>query len=432
MRSKQKNSFLKAAGAILLAGILAAGICCMGYVSRGEDGKWFRNGNIPTWHWKDTVKEELPPAGTSDGGGGGAVISGTEENGIQLLNAALPRSAFAANGISENAESAYQLTATLSPASATNVTLEWSVEFSDPSNAWAMEKDPSDYITVTSAEADSKVAMVACMEQFGAQIIVRVSASAPDCETKTAECAVDYLQKVETFSLSFGDVNCNFGGNTDVIVQFNKNGVMKGGEMIETLRTSEVYSIADEFQVEYSLTPCKPYLYNLQGKVTEGVFGEYSTTFYSFGKGSLSGDDRPKKIEDMEKIPPLDYSVLTGYSVSENGLYFGVKFFCDHLGFSSYYCHNQSGSDGNSSKISLVNYSDDDMDLIGEIFDKINQGGTYNDGYWDYFFGGLDLFNLRVKVTGEHSEFEKSTTFHTAAYTIALDSVSLDNSTVVI
>ena len=46
------NKLLNGIIAFVLAGALAAGVCCMGFASRGNDGKWFGNfKNISTWHW---------------------------------------------------------------------------------------------------------------------------------------------------------------------------------------------------------------------------------------------------------------------------------------------------------------------------------------------------------------------------------------------
>lgn len=52
------NGLAKGISAILLAGVLAAGVlaagvCCTGFASRDDNGKWFGNGNIATWHWSD-------------------------------------------------------------------------------------------------------------------------------------------------------------------------------------------------------------------------------------------------------------------------------------------------------------------------------------------------------------------------------------------
>lgn len=50
---RNSNGLAKGISAILLAGVLAAGVCCTGFASRDDNGKWFGNGNIATWHWSD-------------------------------------------------------------------------------------------------------------------------------------------------------------------------------------------------------------------------------------------------------------------------------------------------------------------------------------------------------------------------------------------
>lgn len=434
-------------------------------VAVGVGSSGFRNWHVTEWfnHWGKG--EEQPPTdqqGSTSGGGGGAVISDVEENGVQLFSARLPVSAFAASGISEAAESAYQLTATLSPSSATNVTLEWSVEWSDPSNAWIADKSISDYATVTPSADDPKVAAVECLQPFGAQINITVNGSAPDCETKSATCTMDYLQRVESLSISFGDdVHCNFdSGKTNVIVQLNPKGKSQGGILKETLIKSDVYSKEDDFTVSYKLTPCNPILYALcnGSSSTENFYNEnsgyYATNFTSYIFGDLkSGSNEISNISRDERRPSvffntieskIDHSILENYSVNR-GIEFGMRFFLDELGLRSY-----SGEP--STKITKINFSSDgssgreftevfinQCSKICEKIKKAGDGGVILDGtvfasYNKYAtaYGGLDLFNLDVSVQGARSSFEKRTTFRMSGYCVALDSITLDNSVIIV
>ncbi len=70
---RKKSNTCKIIVAFLIAAVLAAGVCCMGYAARGEDGKWFGNPNLSTWHWDDPSAEEngeetKEPAAFEEGG----------------------------------------------------------------------------------------------------------------------------------------------------------------------------------------------------------------------------------------------------------------------------------------------------------------------------------------------------------------------------
>ena len=53
MRRRDKSFVLQGVLALLFSLVLIEGICCLGYASRGDDGKWFGNGDLKTWHWVD-------------------------------------------------------------------------------------------------------------------------------------------------------------------------------------------------------------------------------------------------------------------------------------------------------------------------------------------------------------------------------------------
>ncbi len=430
-------------------------------VAVGVGSSGFTNWNVKAWFNGWGKGSDQPPTdqqGSTSGGGGGAVISDVEENGVQILSARLPVSAFAANGISEAAESAYQLTATISPSSATNVTLEWSVDWSDPSNAWIADKSISDYATVTPSADDPKVAAVECLQPFGAQINITVNGSAPDCETKSATCTMDYLQRVESLSVSFGDdVHCNFdSGKTNVIVQLNPKGKSQGGILKETLIKSDVYSQEDDFTVSYKLTPCNPILYamNQSGASSIDQFNNNSkiTNVMTY----IFGDTESGKITSLlrdEMMPTvllgkidskIDHSTLENYSVNR-GIEFGMKFFLDELGLRLYegepsttinqYNFSTNGSGGREFTELFINK----CSKICENIKKAGDGGVLLDGTifasfnkYATAYGGLDLFNLDVSVQGARSSFEKRTTFRIGGYCVALDSITLDNSVIIV
>lgn len=93
------NKIVSAIIAVIMAGVLAAGVCCLGFASRGNDGKWFGNfKDISGWHWSDKTdtngdnnnsdKNPDNPENPSpdDEATGGLVVGDIEENGIMLTS----------------------------------------------------------------------------------------------------------------------------------------------------------------------------------------------------------------------------------------------------------------------------------------------------------------------------------------------------------
>ena len=105
-------------------------------------------------------------------------------------------------GVSPMAETAYQLTATITPEYATNQAVDWSVAFDNPSSAWATGKTVTDYVTVTPTSDGALTANVECLQDFGEQIIVTVTSR--DNAEATASCTVDYAKRIERVTISTG------------------------------------------------------------------------------------------------------------------------------------------------------------------------------------------------------------------------------------
>ena len=95
----------------------------------------------------------------------------------------LAMSAAVAN--SENGSVSKTLTATVTPATASNKLVDWSVAWGDESN----ETDVSEYITVTPASAGSTVATVTCYKPFTGNIIITVTTRQNGYQ---ASCIVSY------------------------------------------------------------------------------------------------------------------------------------------------------------------------------------------------------------------------------------------------
>ncbi|MGN0805635.1 MAG: hypothetical protein ACI4MC_01240, partial [Candidatus Coproplasma sp.] len=184
--AKSKTVSKIVAGALAL--VVAAGtICCIGYASRDNSGRWFGNGDLVSWHWADNKL---------DGGneGGGPVISDGESNGLLLSATAIPLNSYEEYGVSPLAENAFALSVTYTPSDTTYKQTTFTAAFKNPSSTWATGKKVSDYVTVT-ATGDT-TATLTVLQSFSEQIIVTAT-----CNRNTAIKATTTVDYVGTFNL---------------------------------------------------------------------------------------------------------------------------------------------------------------------------------------------------------------------------------------
>lgn len=255
--NKKNDTLLTVIVAILVAIVLGVGILIIGYVSRNDEGKWFANSDLASWHWADTKPDSNNNGG--NGNGGDNVNDKTESNviiseeisnsGVNVYSAVLPRSAYAANGISENADTAIKLTATIKPETAVNQEVDWSIAWKNSSSSFASGKTVTNYITVTPETDGSLSANLICYQPFGEKIIV--TCTSRENPTAKATCTLDYSQKIESVVLKFGDITANLGSTTEIKYEINPNGEGAGGETQVIINKSNVYTIEDTF--DYSV-----------------------------------------------------------------------------------------------------------------------------------------------------------------------------------
>lgn len=210
-----RNSIAKGVGAILLAGVLAAGVCCAGFASRGEDGKWFKNSNLATWHWKDKTDDKTPDDNPDELKVSNFIVSDKQESGIKLLSAA-------GSATNSGYYSSHILTATVTPEDADNTLVIWSAAWENPESNWVLDavydedeedyvygdaKVVTDYVKVTYSENGQdkdisgsngvhKTVKVQVLQPFGEPIVV--TARSRMDETKFATVKFGYVKRVET------------------------------------------------------------------------------------------------------------------------------------------------------------------------------------------------------------------------------------------
>lgn len=285
------------------------------------------------------------------------------------------------------------ITATVEPDNeAENTGVDWTATWKNAGSVWASDKSVSDYVTLTPGGEDyaaSKSVTLENLQPFAEQIVVK--ATARDDPEITATCTADYAQKPVNFSLSFGEVSCNFGGDTDVTLEINANAdTAPGGAADAQFAKSEVYSLSQEFTVTYELTGKKFMSYTASGYGVEG--------WYIFGTWLPSPDFKD------------EYADLSGYSVADNGLYFGIKYLSDNLQL-----HTVGGGMGG------LNSSPASEHVPSEFIQRFTHAGESlipEGNSLTYTYGSdLEMLDLKVTLTGEYATYTYETTFVIAGYT---------------
>ena len=284
-----KKSTMSAVAAVCVAGALA--------VSLGAVSDWYTNWDTSTWFGRgggnSTVQPDDPnkPDVGYDTGHDGAIITVGGGNGIRLTSAKLPVSAYAANGVSQYADTAYILTATVSPSDATNTALDWSVAFVEPDSEWATGKTVTDYVTVTPTADGASTAAVECKQAFGEQIVVTCKARSN--AAVSASCSVDYTQKLLGSKLWIGGPQ---GGPNTVFTESNEVFTLYRATMSSSpwdadvsfaysaLITSSAWTISDEYTWKISCrgTPILWDHHYLEGTGLE--FNTVETVVYANGE----------------------------------------------------------------------------------------------------------------------------------------------------
>ena len=116
------------------------------------------------FNWGEDPAVETPAGETANGG---AIIGESQGSGARLMSTKIAAADYEEYGVSPMAETAYQLTATITPEYAEDKTVDWSVAFDNPSSAWATGKTVTNYVTVTPTSDGALTATVSCLQDFG-------------------------------------------------------------------------------------------------------------------------------------------------------------------------------------------------------------------------------------------------------------------------
>lgn len=191
---KKTTIFIIVAIIIVFALTIAIAVGSMGFAN-WDVQTWFNN-----WGQSNNDIQDNPSyEDTIDIGG--AVVEYENSNGIQISSAKLPVSAYAANGISPLADTAYKLTATIKPDTAVDKTIKWTVEWANSDSTWARDKSVTDYVTVSPTTDGALTANLTCLKAFSEPINVKATSSANSAAYAT--CKVDYAQRLQSTRFNF-------------------------------------------------------------------------------------------------------------------------------------------------------------------------------------------------------------------------------------
>lgn len=277
---------------------------------------------------------------------GGAVITEGESSGISLTSVKILPEDYALNNISPLAETAYRLTAKITPDNATNKEADWKVEWfaggahggdtnegggvlkSESSaeielSEWA-QKTVTDYVTVTPVSDGALTANVECIKDFGLK--VKVTVTSRDNPDAKANCTVDYAQKLQGVNAAFGSTALTDG----MAKTFDLSQSGQGAESWKFDYTTSACTIADEYTttVKISFTENASGIGNTIGAIltwdqediTAGMPAFDKTFFDRVFKdatgGAVSGD--PAKFNKL-------VTVLTGNPSDPGTMLFEVE-----------------------------------------------------------------------------------------------------------
>ena len=232
------------------------------------------------YKWGEEPKVEEPggeekPGDNSSGGGEVSTEAGVS-HGIKLAAVKLASSEYEDDGVSPWAETAYTLTATITPSDATNKKVDWSIAFKNASSAWSSGKTVTDYVTVTPSADGALTAVVECKQAFGEQIAVKVTSR--DNTSAQAEVTVDYVKRITDVS-----VTMKKNGSPAETVEFSAEGYTYTWECAAVCGTG---TVDDTFTYSCTLMTAPSAILgvkaNLTGLTADSISAGWSSTETSF------------------------------------------------------------------------------------------------------------------------------------------------------
>ena len=180
-----------------------------------------------------------------------------------------------------SAEESITVTATITPATATNKMINWSLAFENSTSEWATGKDPTDYVTVTPTDEYRNEVRLDCTEAFG-EVIILTATTAENAEI-TATCELNYMARYDKtqgivleatgaeadIEIPYIDGDQSASGGTGHFSLPFMNGetytAKAGGYGVGTMQDDLTVSITSEYYKSGTNTPVYKFLLNHYG-----------------------------------------------------------------------------------------------------------------------------------------------------------------------
>lgn len=187
------NGSKKGIGAVAL---VMVGVLGIGYVAASIATK--------SWNPAEWVKpaEQVTPGDEGDPVESGGTMLVTPTTNKFMTLSAVPMTITNEDGIEAQAENSYTLTATITPADATELGVDWTVEWKNSASTWASGKDVNDYVTLTPTSDGALTAALIGKQAFGEPIIAKATSRDKIDGERSGTAQIDYAQRITDGSLS--------------------------------------------------------------------------------------------------------------------------------------------------------------------------------------------------------------------------------------
>ena len=188
--------------AFLLVFVMFTGLCLQLFgTGKQKPSEWFKKPDI----------EQTQPETPDNGEDKPAIDENGKELASDIIYAMPARMTFrtakslVATAAQSSAYDSVTVQATVTPDIANLKSVVYSVSWVNASSEWANGKTVTEYVTATQTKENSKTATIQCLQPFGEQVQVKVTATGIDNSSASATCTVDFMKRVASWSGQYSD-----------------------------------------------------------------------------------------------------------------------------------------------------------------------------------------------------------------------------------